>query len=55
MQAMGGVHSTLGADISSISGNPAGLGFYKKGELLLTSKFSNKSNSCKNQMDFLSI
>lgn len=33
MQAMGGVHSTLGADISSISGNPAGLGFYNRSEV----------------------
>jgi hypothetical protein len=35
MQAMGGVHSTLGADISSISGNPAGLGFYNRSEVSL--------------------
>lgn len=35
MQAMGGVHSTLGADISSISGNPAGLGFYSRSEVAL--------------------
>ena len=35
MQAMGGVHSTLGADISSISGNPAGLGFYNRSEVAL--------------------
>lgn len=33
MQAMGGVHSSLGADISSISGNPAGLGFYNRSEV----------------------
>jgi len=35
MQAMGGVHSTLGADISSISGNPAGLGFYNRSEVAI--------------------
>ena len=35
MQSMGGVHSTLGADISSISGNPAGLGFYNRSEVSL--------------------
>jgi hypothetical protein len=35
MQAMGGVHSALGADISSIAGNPAGLGFYNRSEVAL--------------------
>ena len=35
MQAMGGIHSALGADISSISGNPAGLGFYNRSEVSL--------------------
>ena len=35
MQALGGVHSALGADISSIAGNPAGLGFYNRSEVAL--------------------
>jgi hypothetical protein len=43
--ALGGAMGSLGGDMSSSHINPAGLGFYKKGELLLTSKFSNKSNS----------
>ncbi|MFM6948221.1 MAG: OmpP1/FadL family transporter [Aquirufa sp.] len=33
MQALGGSHSVLGADLSSIAGNPAGLGFYTRSEL----------------------
>ena len=33
MQALGGTHSALGADLSSIAGNPAGLGFYTRSEL----------------------
>ena len=35
MQALGGVHGVLGADISAISGNPAGLGFYNRSEVSL--------------------
>ncbi len=31
-QAMGGVNTALGADVSSVSGNPAGLGFFRKSE-----------------------
>lgn len=33
MQALGGASSALGADLSSISGNPAGLGFYTRSEV----------------------
>ncbi|MCX6194911.1 MAG: hypothetical protein NTX34_10600 [Cytophagales bacterium] len=33
MQALGGANSALGADLSSISGNPAGLGFYTRSEV----------------------
>ena len=33
MQALGGSHSAIGADLSSISGNPAGLGFYTRSEV----------------------
>ena len=33
MQALGGANSALGADMSSISGNPAGLGFYTRSEV----------------------
>ncbi|MEN9703833.1 MAG: hypothetical protein RLZZ209_1261, partial [Bacteroidota bacterium] len=30
MQALGGANSALGADLSSITGNPAGLGLYTR-------------------------
>lgn len=33
MQGLGGTHSVLGADLSSISGNAAGLGFYSRSEV----------------------
>jgi hypothetical protein len=33
MQALGGANSALGADLSAISGNPAGLGFYTRSEV----------------------
>ncbi len=35
-QSLGGVNTALGADISSISGNPAGLGFYRKSDINIT-------------------
>jgi hypothetical protein len=31
-QGMAGVNTALGADVSSIAGNPAGLGFFRKSE-----------------------
>jgi hypothetical protein len=43
--ALGGAMGSLGGDMSSSHINPAGLGFYKSNEFLLTSKFANKSNS----------
>lgn len=33
MQGMGGNYGVLGADLSSIAGNPAGLGFYSRSEV----------------------
>ncbi len=33
MQALGGANSALGADMSAITGNPAGLGFYTRSEV----------------------
>jgi hypothetical protein len=33
MQALGGASSALGADLSSLTGNPAGLGFYTRSEV----------------------
>jgi hypothetical protein len=35
-QGMGGVQTALGADVSNISGNPAGLGFFRKSEWSIT-------------------
>ena len=35
-KAMGGAQMSLGADLSSISGNPAGLGFYRSSDLSIT-------------------
>jgi len=43
--ALAGAMGSLGGDMSSAHINPAGLGFYKSNDFLLTSKFSNKINS----------
>jgi hypothetical protein len=43
--ALGGAMGSLGGDLSSNHINPAGLGFYKSGELLFAPKFSFQSNS----------
>ncbi|GAB2773839.1 hemin receptor [Rhabdobacter roseus] len=40
-QAVGGNHTALGGDASSINGNPAGLGFYNRSELSLSPAFTN--------------
>jgi hypothetical protein len=40
-QGVGGNHAALGGDASTISGNPAGLGFYNRSELSLTPSFRN--------------
>src|SRR5689334_14039954 len=47
-QAIGGAAGSLGGDISSLFMNPAGLGFYKTGELVLSPGFS----ILKNKADF---
>jgi hypothetical protein len=44
-QALGGNHSALGADVSSASGNPAGLGFYTRSEFSFTPTYQSISNS----------
>ena len=44
-QAIGGNHSALGADVSSASGNPAGLGFYTRSEFSFTPGYQSISNS----------
>lgn len=45
MQAMGGNHTAIGADVSNINGNPAGLGFYTRSELSISPMFSNSANA----------
>ncbi len=44
-QALGGNHSALGADISSNSSNPAGLGFYTRSEFSISPSFQINSNA----------
>ena len=44
-QAIGGNHSALGADVSSASGNPAGLGFYTRSEFSFTPGYQSTTNS----------
>ena len=43
-QGVGGNHAALGGDASTISGNPAGLGFYNRSELSLSPAFRNLTN-----------
>lgn len=43
-KAMGGVGTALGGDISSISGNPAGLGFYGQSDFSISLNYLNSSN-----------
>lgn len=43
-QAIGGNHAALGADVSSASGNPAGLGFYTRSEFSFTPAYQSMSN-----------
>ena len=43
--ALGGAMGSLGGDLSAAHINPAGLGFYKSGELLITSKYLNTVNN----------
>jgi hypothetical protein len=42
--ALAGAMGSLGGDLSAAHINPAGLGFYKSSEFLLTSKYSKKTN-----------
>ncbi|NBT08638.1 MAG: hypothetical protein EBS98_07545 [Chitinophagia bacterium] len=45
--ALGGAMGSLGGDLSAAHINPAGLGFYKSGELLVTSKYLNTQTDYK--------
>lgn len=44
-KAMGGAQTALGGDLSSIAGNPAGLGFYNNSDASFTLDFQNDLNS----------
>lgn len=44
-QAIGGTNAALGGDLSSIFYNPAGLGLYRTGELVLTPAYSMNRNN----------
>lgn len=43
-KAMGGAQTALGGDLSSIAGNPAGLGFYNNSDASFTVSFQNDLN-----------
>lgn len=44
-QALGGPHAALGADASTLAGNPAGLGFYSRSEINFTPGVTFQNNS----------
>ncbi len=48
---LGGQHTSMGGDLSSLYGNPAGLGMFSKSEFSLTTGF----NNTKNNSDFLGV
>ena len=52
--ALGGAMGSLGGDLSAAHINPAGLGFYKSGELLVTSKYLNTETDYKYKGTFSS-
>jgi hypothetical protein len=43
-QGLGGNHAAIGGDASSISGNPAGLGFYNRSEISISPAFTSVNN-----------
>ena len=49
IKAMGGVQTALGGDISSINGNPAGLGFFSRSDISITFDYLQSTN----KTDFL--
>ncbi|MES2795803.1 MAG: hypothetical protein V4683_07555 [Bacteroidota bacterium] len=50
MKALGGEHSAIGADVSNISGNPAGLGLYTRSEFSVSAGL-NSLNTNTNYID----
>ncbi len=65
MKAIGNASTAVGGDLSSISGNPAGLGFFNKSEFAITPEFDSsnisstyfgqKENDSKNQFNLNNI
>ena len=45
MRAIGGEYSAIGADITNIAGNPAGLGLYTRSEFSVSTGLSNLNTS----------
>ena len=45
MKALGGDHSAIGADVSNISGNPAGLGLYTRSEFSVSAGLNSLETS----------
>ena len=45
IQSLGGINTSIGGDISSISGNPAGLGFFNSNYFSITINSSSLSSS----------
>jgi hypothetical protein len=41
IKAIGGASTAVGGDLSAVSGNPAGIGFFTKSELSITPEFNN--------------
>src|SRR5690606_20597332 len=44
-KALGNAQTALGGDLSSVAGNPAGLGFFGQSDIALSFDFSNTNNS----------
>ncbi|MVN21731.1 OmpP1/FadL family transporter [Mucilaginibacter arboris] len=43
IKAIGGASTAVGGDLSSVSGNPAGIGFFTKSELSITPEYNNSN------------
>ncbi len=45
MQGIGGNHTAIGAELSNVSGNPAGIGQYNHSQFIISPSFDNISNA----------
>lgn len=45
MKAVGGAFNAIGGDLSSISGNPAGMGFFTRSEFSITPQYTSANNN----------